>query len=146
MLPPAGLQPSLMTVIFYRGQAVAMAGRERFYLVPRIAGRADGDPIKTFVCFVVVYARDVLAGRLPDEPRRYLPAGAERFAREFLLPPRAFRALAGHSDAALAQHLGVPREQITQRRVDLAAQRRRSARRRAACPSALRGSRPRLRG
>src|SRR5438046_10476669 len=102
-----------MTVIFYRGRAVALAGRERFYLAPRIAGRADGDPVKTFVCFLVLYARDVLAGPLPDEPHGYMPGRAERFARECLLPRRAFRALAGHSDAALAPPFGVPRDQVS---------------------------------
>jgi hypothetical protein len=74
-----------------------MAGRERFYLAARIARRPDGDPVKTFVCYLALYARDVLAGRLPGEPRRYLPARAERYARECLLAPRAFHALAEHS-------------------------------------------------
>jgi hypothetical protein len=124
-----------MTLINYRGRPVAMAGRERFYLAPQIARRPDGDPVKTFVCYLALYARDVLAGQLPGEPRRYLPARAERYARECLLPPRAFHALAEHSDAALARHFGVPLEQITQRRADLAADRRRPARpRRPACP------------
>jgi hypothetical protein len=110
-----------MTLVTYRGRPVAMAGRARFYLAPHIDQRPDGDPVKTFVCYLALYARDVLTGQLPGEPRRYLPARAERYARECLLPPHAFEALAHHSDdTELAQHFGVPREQITQRRTDLA--------------------------
>ena len=108
-----------MTLISYRGRAAAMAGRERFYLAPHIAQRPDGDPIKTFVCFLAAYARDVLTGQLPDEPRRYLPHRAERYARECLIPPREFLALADRSDAELAEHFNVPLEQIAARRAEL---------------------------
>src|SRR4051794_6999305 len=94
-----------MTLITYRGRPVAMADRERFTLASHVAGRPDGDPLKTFVCFLVLYARDVLTGELPGEPRRYLPTRAERYARECLLPAAAFRALADRSDAALARHV-----------------------------------------
>src|SRR4051812_3688000 len=69
---------------------VAMAGRERFTLAPHVAERPDGDPLKTFVCFLVLYAREILTGGLPGEPRRYLPARAERYARECLLAPADF--------------------------------------------------------
>jgi hypothetical protein len=63
-----------------------MAGRERFYLAPHIAERPDGDPVKTFACFLAAYARDVLIRQLPDEPQRYFPARAEHYARECLIP------------------------------------------------------------
>src|SRR3954465_5362709 len=63
-----------MTLITYRGRVVAMAGRECFQLAPHVGERPDGDPLKSFVCFLVLYARDVLTGELPDEPRRYQPA------------------------------------------------------------------------
>jgi len=112
-----------MTLISYRGRAAAMAGTERFYLAPHIAQRPDGDPVKTFVCFLAAYARDVLTGQLPGEPRRYLPARAERYARACLLPPRAFLARAERSDRELAAHFGVPLGQIAARRTDLAADR-----------------------
>src|SRR4051812_5141827 len=114
-----------MTLITYRGQIVAIAGRERFRLAAHIDARADGDPLKTFVCFLVLYARDVLCGRLPAEPRRYLSARGERYARECLIPAPAFRARAGHPDAELAWHFGVPLEQIRQRRAELTAYGRR---------------------
>jgi hypothetical protein len=113
-----------MTLITYQGRAAAMAGRERFYLAPRIDQLADGDPVKTFVCFLVAYARDVLTGQLPDEPGRYLPRRAERYVRECLLPARAFLVIADREDAELAEHFNVPLEQIAARRIKLAGGRR----------------------
>jgi hypothetical protein len=110
-----------MTLITYRGRAAAMAGRERFTLAPHIAQRPDGDPVKRFVCFLVLYARDVLRGQLPGEPRRYLPARAERYARACLLPEHTFRARAHRTDNDLAKHFGVPIEQVSTRRAELAA-------------------------
>ena len=131
-----------MTLISYRGRAVAIAGRERFYLAPQIAQRPDGDPLKTFVCYLALYARDVLCGRLGDEPSRYLPDRAERYARECLLAPRAFLAHAHRTDAELAERFNVPLEQIAARRAELAADRRgRSRARRPRCePAAGRDS------
>jgi hypothetical protein len=109
-----------MTLISYRGRAAAMAGRDRFYLAPHIAERADGDPVKTFVCYLALYARDVLCGQLPGEPGRYFPARAERYARACLIPARAFLARADRPDAELAEHFNVPLEQIAARRAELA--------------------------
>jgi hypothetical protein len=113
-----------MTLITYQGRPVAMAGRERFYLAPHIGQLRDGDPMKTFVCFLVAYAHDVLVGQLPGEPSHYLPRRAERYARECLLPPHAFRAFAGGNDVELAEHFNVPLEQVATRRAELAAARR----------------------
>ena len=108
-----------MTLISYRGRAAAIAGSECFSLAPHIAQRADGDPVKTFVCSLALYARDVLCGRLPGEPRRYFPARAERYARAGLLPACAFLVLADRSDGELAEHFNVPLEQIPARRAEL---------------------------
>jgi hypothetical protein len=47
----------------------------------RAALRPDGDPLKRFVCFLVLYARDIQTRQLPDEPYHYLPHRAERYAR-----------------------------------------------------------------
>jgi hypothetical protein len=109
-----------MTLITYRGRAVAMAGRDRFYLAPHVGRRPDGDPVKTFVCYLAGYGRDVLTGRLPDEPSRYFPHRAERYARECLIPPGAFIALVDSDDIELAEHFNVPLEQIAARRAELA--------------------------
>src|SRR3954462_13022838 len=132
-----------MTLITYRGRPVAMAGRERFALAPHVAERPDGDPLKRFVCFLVLYARDVLTGELPGEPRRYLPARAECYARECLLPAAAFRARAGRSDAQLARDFAVPPEQIAERRAELDAYGRGLARTRHGAPGRARASRRR---
>jgi hypothetical protein len=113
-----------MTLISYRGRVAAMAGPERFSLAPHIADLADGDPVKTFVCYLALYARDVLTGQLPDEPSRYFPQRGERYARACLIPAREFLPLAGRPDAELAQRFSVPIEQIPIRRAELAAQRR----------------------
>jgi hypothetical protein len=110
-----------MTLITYRGCVAAEAGRDRFVLAPHIAQRRDGDPVKRFVCFLALYARDVLRGELPDEPRHYVPARAERYARACLLPERDLRARAHRTDRELAELFGAPVEQITARRTELTA-------------------------
>lgn len=51
---------------------------------------------------------------------RYAPARAEHFARCALIPEPAFAALESYSDVVLAEHFGVPIEQIDERRRDLA--------------------------
>jgi len=116
--PPGPIRA--MTLITYRGRAAAMAGRERFNLAPHIAQRPDGDPVKRFVCFLALYARDVQTGELPGDPWRYEPAYGERYAREALIPADEFRALAHRSDGRLAARFGVPIEQIARRRRDVA--------------------------
>jgi hypothetical protein len=130
-----------MTLITYRGRPVAMAGRDRFYLAPEIDRRPNGDPVKTFVCSLVLYVHDVRTGQLRDEPRRYVPARAERYARECLIPAAAFLERAARPDAELAQHFAVPLEQIHHRRAELAAHRRQPPRsRRPSCLPAGGGS------
>lgn len=108
-----------MTLITYRGRIAAAAGPDRFILAPHVAQRPDGDPVKRFVCFLALYARDVLRGELPDEPRHYVPARAERYARACLLPQRDFPARRYFTDHELAELFGVPVEQITARRAEL---------------------------
>jgi hypothetical protein len=92
-----------------------------------------------------------LTGQLPGEPHHYLPARDERYARECLLPPRAFRALADRPDTELAERFSVPLEQIHKRRADLPAirpaPRARADRRRRGCVDpAARALRPRQPG
>ncbi len=79
-----------MMLITYRRLAVAMAGPDRIYLAPHIDQCPDGDPLKRFVCFLALYARDVQTGRLPAEPRHYTARRAEHYAREALIPLREF--------------------------------------------------------
>jgi len=110
-----------MTLITYQARVVAEARRDRFTLAPDIAQRPHGDPVKRFVCFLALYARDVLSGELPDEPRRYVPARAELYARACLLPESDFRARAHRPDHELAELFRVPVEEIPARRIELLA-------------------------
>jgi IrrE N-terminal-like domain len=109
-----------MTLITYQQRAVAMAGPDRVYLAPHIDQRPDDDPLRRFVCFLVLYTRDVQLRHLPGEPHRYLPRRAERYARAALIPQGEFAALAHRSDQELAERFRVPVEQIARRRDDLA--------------------------
>ena len=105
-----------MTLITYQRQIVAVAGADRFSLAPAIDELPDGDALKTFVCFLVLYARDVRTGALPGDPCRYLPCRGERYARAALMPAREFLTAAHRSDRELAEHFQVPLEQIARRR------------------------------
>jgi hypothetical protein len=62
----------------YDGQDVALAGRERFWLAAHIEALPDGHPDKRHVCFMALYARDILTGSLPGP---YNDDDADRFAR-----------------------------------------------------------------
>src|SRR3954464_9073890 len=91
-----------VTLITYQRQIVAIAGPHRFSLAPPIGDLPDGDPLKTFVCFLALYARDVHTGELPGDPTRYVPGRGERYARAALMPAHEFSALQHRSDHELA--------------------------------------------
>jgi len=67
----------------YHGQTVALAGRGRFWLAAHIEALPTGHPDKQHVCFMALYARDVLTGQLPGP---YSDDDADRFARRALKP------------------------------------------------------------
>lgn len=60
------------------GRTVALAGRERFWLAAHIEALPDGHPHRRHVCFMAVYAHDILTG---DMPGPYTDTDAEHFAR-----------------------------------------------------------------
>ena len=103
-----------MTLITYQHQIVALAGAQRFHLAPAIDDLPDGDLLKTFVCFLALYARDVHTGELPGDPTRYAPCLGERYARAALMPADECSSRQHRSDHELATHFHVPPEQITQ--------------------------------
>src|SRR3954470_193894 len=109
-----------VTLITYQRQIVALAGAHRFYLAPAIDDLPDGDPLKTFVCFLALYARDVQTGELPGDSTRYEPCRGERYARAALIPAHEFSSVQARSDPELASHFHVPLEQVAQRRAELA--------------------------
>lgn len=106
-----------MQQISYRGQAAAMAGRERFWLVDELAARDPQDPVRVWVTWLCLYARDILNG---DQPGPWDQARAERFAREVLLPEEEFITVAHKPEQEVADQFGVPVEQVNARVIDLA--------------------------
>jgi len=101
-----------MTLMTYQRQPVAIACPHRWRLPPHIDRLPDRHALKTFACYLALYARDVDTGALRGDPWRYRPAWGERYAREALIPARAFAARTHRSDHDLATHFGVPFEQI----------------------------------
>ena len=67
----------------YHGQTVALAARARFWLAAHIEALPTGHPDKQHVCFMALYARDVLIGQLPGP---YSDDDADRFAHRALKP------------------------------------------------------------
>ena len=59
------------------GRTVALAGRDRFWLATHIQALPDHHPDRHHVCFMAVYARDVLTG---DMPGPYSDTDADHFA------------------------------------------------------------------
>lgn len=106
-----------MQQISYGGQAAAMAGRERFWLVGELAELPAEDPVRVWVSWLCVYAREMLNGL---QPGPWDQARAERFAREVLLPEEEFLALAHRPEQEIADTFGVPLEQVNARLLDVA--------------------------
>jgi hypothetical protein len=73
----------MMLPISYRGQIVACATAERFFLSDELERRPLDDPERRFVTWMCVYAHDVLIGELSG------PCSSERarcYARAALIP------------------------------------------------------------
>jgi hypothetical protein len=68
----------------HHGRTVALAARARFWLAADIEALPDGDPRKRHVCFMALYARDILTGTLPGP---YSDSDADRFASLALRTP-----------------------------------------------------------
>ena len=62
----------------YQGETVALAAHARFWLAAHIEALPVGHRDKRHVCFMALYARDVLTGELPGP---YSDEDADRFAR-----------------------------------------------------------------
>lgn len=60
------------------GATVAVAGRDRLWLAAHIEALPDGHLRKRHICFMAMYARDVLTGEMPGP---YTDAKADHFAR-----------------------------------------------------------------
>jgi hypothetical protein len=62
----------------HHGRTVALAARARFWLAAEIEALPDNDPRKRHVCFMAIYARDILSGEMPGP---YTDTDADHFAR-----------------------------------------------------------------
>jgi hypothetical protein len=94
--------------ITYRGQTVAAATPERFFLADELRRRPPGDPETVFVCYMCAYAREVLSGGLPGP---YTEHNACRFAQAALIPDEPLereQINTPHSAAAL----GIPEREL----------------------------------
>ncbi len=69
--------------ITYRGEVLAAASPTRFLLSDELRRRRAGDPELTFVLYMTVFAREILAGELPGV---YSDERALRYARAALIP------------------------------------------------------------
>jgi hypothetical protein len=108
----------MTTLIHYRGELVAIAGPERFYLAPHVATRPPSDPLRAMAALMCVFAQRVRDGDLATP---YSDERAERYARTALIDDDEFAQAdaRGHSDDALAAQFNVPVEQIDAKRRDL---------------------------
>ena len=107
----ASLQP-----VLYRGRLAAAAGTDRFFLAPRIETLEEDHPDRQFVSLMCCFARDVMVGATPG---LYDDAAAELAVRSALVDDGAFAALSAWDDSDLAEHFGLPLDQVRAKRRDL---------------------------
>src|SRR5829696_483281 len=103
--------------IEYRGELVALVGRDRFHLIsPRLLACPPDDPELRFVAFMCVCRRRAAEAGLND----YVAGDVlERWARHALINVRDLSARRHISSAELARRLHVPADQIIAAREDL---------------------------
>ncbi len=91
---------------------IATAGRpqpaERFLLSDELEHRPVGDPERTFVAYMCLYARDLATGDLPGP---YTEQRARRFARACLIPAELAER-PGLDTTRVAAALGVPEHEL----------------------------------
>jgi hypothetical protein len=102
------LKQKMLQPISYRGRLVALATPNRFLLSGSLAMRAVGDPERTFVIYMCLYAIDVLTGALPAP---YTEHRARRYARAALIPEELLERGQLNYEVA-SQALGVPAAEL----------------------------------
>lgn len=110
--PKGDMQP-----ITYVGEPAAMAGRERFWLVDELRDLDPDDPVRVWVTWLCMYAREILTGQLPGP---YDPKRGDRFVRAILMPDDEFLAVAHKPEHEVAAAFNVPIEQVNPRAAELA--------------------------
>lgn len=102
------LKQKMLQPISYRGRLVALATPNRFLLSGSLAMRPVGDPERTFIIFMCLYAIDVLTGTLPAP---FTEHDARHYARAALIPEELLER--AQLDYELASHaLGVPSAEL----------------------------------
>jgi hypothetical protein len=107
-----------MTVMLrYRGEVLGFAGATRFYLVPHIERLPGDHPLVRMACLMALFACQIREGSVGGP---YTDERAELYARCALIPDDEFAELerGNWGDATLADHFGVPVEQICEKRLD----------------------------
>ena len=102
-------------LVSYQGAPVALAGPRRTDLVGELPDLPAGDPDARFALRMTYYAQLVARGELPGP---YTDQDAQRFARVALIDPDQLARLADHTDDDLAEHFGIPVEQIPAARAE----------------------------
>lgn len=102
----------------YQGELLGFAGATRFYLVPHIERLPDDHPLVRMATVMALFADQIKRGEL-DGP--YSDERAELYARCALISDDEFTSVdaEGWSDEVIAEHFGVPAEQIAAKRDDL---------------------------
>jgi len=96
-------------MLTHQGRPVALAAQTRVWFAAHIQALPDWHPRKRLVCFMALYARDVLTGTLPGP---YTDTRAEHFARLALIDPDIIASHPHATDTELADLLAVPIEQL----------------------------------
>lgn len=105
-----------MQNVRYNDELVAVATHDGGVLLGHLAEQDKGHPDRRFVTCMLRYANASLQGRL-QEP--YTDDSAERYARTQLMPDAAFDQRHLDRDHELADHFGVPVDQILMKRDDM---------------------------
>ncbi len=79
-------------MLTHEGRPAALAAPDRFWLAAHIEALPRAHPTKCHVCFMAVYARDVLTGQMPGP---YTDHNADRFAHLVLGKASGVRPLPG---------------------------------------------------
>jgi hypothetical protein len=108
-----------MRVILYAGRPAAIAHDGRVVFCSQIDVLEPEHPVRRFVGAICIWSLDVDAGRLAIPSDQSL---LEVDARALLMPTELFEPLERElADHELAEHFGVPLEQVELRREELAA-------------------------
>src|SRR5438270_298200 len=98
----------MLQPISYRGRLAALATPNQFLLSDFLAMRPVGEPERTFVIYMCLYAIDVLNGALPTP---YTEHRARRYAHAALIPEELLERGQLNYES-VSQALGVPAAEL----------------------------------